>query len=283
MSRPLDRGRYRGPDAGTVRQMFGAIADRYDLLNHLLSLSIDRRWRRRAVATIAKLEPQPGDRCLDVCTGTGDLGVEIARRLDLPTVGADFCHPMLVKSRAKPARGGMPLPIAEADAERLPFPESTFRFATVAFGLRNVEAPEKALAEMLRVLEPGGTAIVLEFARPVVPVFAWFFDFYFVRVLPWIGRVVSGVDGPYRYLPESVRKFPAQREFSRLMEEVGFVDVDHVNLSGGIAALYSGRKPEGSSWTGASAATAGSESTASAPRWARFRISNAPPCAIAIL
>jgi demethylmenaquinone methyltransferase/2-methoxy-6-polyprenyl-1,4-benzoquinol methylase len=153
---------------------------------------------------------------------------------------------MLVKSQVKPARGGMPLPIAEADAERLPFFESAFRFATVAFGLRNVEFPEKALAEMLRVLEPGGTGIVLEFARPVVPVFAWLFDFYFVRVLPWIGRVVSGVDGPYRYLPESVKKFPAQREFSRLMEEVGFVDVGHVNLTGGVAALYSGRKPEGS-------------------------------------
>lgn len=250
MSRPLENSRYRGPEARVVREMFGAIAGRYDLLNHLLSLSIDRRWRRRVVARIRSLDPQPGDRCLDVCTGTGDLGVEIARRLDLPTVGADFCHPMLVRSRAKPARDGKPLPIAEADAERLPFPQSTFRFATVAFGLRNVESPEKALAEMLRVLEPGGSGIVLEFARPVVPVFGTLFDFYFVRVLPWIGRVVSGVDGPYRYLPESVKQFPAQPAFSRLMEEVGFADVKYANLTGGIAALYSGRKPEGSSSAG---------------------------------
>lgn len=234
---------YAGPDGRTVREMFGAIAHRYDLLNHLLSASVDRRWRRRVVRFIASKSPAPGDRCLDVCTGTGDLAIEIGTALGLETVGADFCHPMLVLSLGKLAHRGIRVGIAEADAQQLPFPDSRFRFATVAFGLRNVESPERALGEMFRVLEPGGWGIVLEFARPVVPLFGTLFDFYFVNMLPRIGRLVSGVDGPYRYLPASVKRFPAQREFSAIVEEAGFVDVGYRNLSGGIAALYWGRKP----------------------------------------
>jgi demethylmenaquinone methyltransferase/2-methoxy-6-polyprenyl-1,4-benzoquinol methylase len=152
--------------------MFGAIAPRYDLLNRLLSASVDRRWRRQVVRRIASLAPEPGDRCLDLCTGTGDLALEIARSLGLETIGSDFCHPMLVESVRKIARRREHrIRTAEADAQELPFADRRFRFVTVAFGIRNVESLGRALGEMFRVLEPGGTAIVLEFSKPVVPGF----------------------------------------------------------------------------------------------------------------
>jgi demethylmenaquinone methyltransferase/2-methoxy-6-polyprenyl-1,4-benzoquinol methylase len=243
---PADPGSYAGPEGQAVRNMFGAIAHRYDLLNHLLSASVDRRWRRQAVARIAELGPRPGDRCLDLCTGTGDLAIEIAGRLGLETVSSDFCHPMLVESRRKvQRRPGLPIRTAEADAQQLPFADGSFRFVTVAFGIRNVESLERALEEMYRMLEPGGAALVLEFSKPVVPGFRRIFDVYFTHVLPRIGAWVSGVDGPYRYLPASVRRFPSQAGLALLLERAGFREVGYRNLTGGIAALHWGTRRSG--------------------------------------
>lgn len=245
MSPGGDDGRFAGPEGRSVQEMFGAIAPRYDLLNHLLSASVDRYWRWRAARLIRTLGPQPGDHCLDLCTGTGDLALEIARRLGLDTVGSDFCHPMLLESSRKIGRLGLDsrVRIAEADAQDLPFAPNSFRFVTVAFGVRNVESLSRALGEMYRVLVPGGTAVILEFSRPVVPGFSHLFQLYFSHVLPRIGGWISRVEGPYRYLPASVGRFPTQEELATLIETEGFLDVRYRNLTGGVAALHWGRKP----------------------------------------
>ncbi len=247
MHRHSETEAYAGPDGRTVQHMFGAIAHRYDLLNHVLSASIDRYWRRRVVAMIRSLSPQPEDRCLDLCTGTGDLALDISGLLKLQTIAADFSHPMLMESVRKIERRGLGsrIQIAEADAQELPFVECSVRFVTVAFGIRNVESVAKALAEMYRVLLPGGTVLILEFSKPVVPGFSHVFDFYFTHILPRIGAWLSGVDGPYRYLPASVRRFPPQRELVSMIEDAGFESVRYRNLTGGIAALHWGTKPGG--------------------------------------
>ena len=245
MSSSRDPTRYAGPDGHAVQQMFAAIAHRYDLLNHLLSLSIDRYWRGKTVQRMASMKPLPGDVCLDLCTGTGDLALEIQQRLEIETVGADFCHPMLLRSLEKIRGMGLSerVRLTEADAQQLPFPDHSFRFVTVAFGVRNIEHLEGGLGEMLRVLRPGGNALILEFSQPVVPLFRTLFDFYFARVLPRIGSWVSGTTGPYQYLPSSVRHFPSQSEFAGVIESVGFENVDYQNLTWGIAALHWGQKP----------------------------------------
>jgi demethylmenaquinone methyltransferase/2-methoxy-6-polyprenyl-1,4-benzoquinol methylase len=234
-----------GKDAKAVQQMFAKVADRYDFLNHLLSLSVDRYWRRRAVNLLESLEPAPEDACLDLCTGTGDMLFEVVRRLRLAAVGSDFCHPMLLKaSRKHQERAlGSRVSLIGADAETLPFRNSSFRFVTVAFGIRNVETLERGLFEIVRVLKPGGTAIILEFSTPVVPLFRNLFNFYFSYVLPKLGSWVSGTHGPYQYLPASVRRFPSQREFAGMLESSGLEEVHYRNLTLGIAALHWGQKP----------------------------------------
>lgn len=232
----------RGPGASDIRAMFASIAGRYDLLNHLLSLSIDRYWRRAAVRLIAGEGPAAGDRCLDLCTGTGDLALAVTRALGVKTVGVDFCPPMLTRFAEK-ARPGDRVTMAAADAERLPFPDAAFRFATIAFGLRNIEHRAAALAEALRILEPGGLLLVLEFSRPVVPLVRQVFNGYFRRVLPVLGAWISGTDGPYAYLPDSVARFPDQAHLADELRAAGFEAVQYRNLTTGIAALHQGRKP----------------------------------------
>jgi len=232
---------FRGPDGRIVRQMFGEIAHRYDFLNHFLSASIDRRWRRLAAAKVAEhLTTKESAICLDLCSGTGDLAIELQRRLGLPVVASDFCHPMLVRSVEKTQ--SLPIRTVEADSMATPFADNSFRSVTVAFGLRNLEDPTRGLAEMRRVLEPGGVLVVLEFSRPVIPVMRQAFQFYFHRILPRLGAWISGQGSAYQYLPDSVRRFPAQRELAELMAGVGFRNVAYRNLSGGIAALHWGLK-----------------------------------------
>ena len=230
---------FHGPDGRVVRQMFGEIAHRYDFLNHCLSMSIDRRWRRLAAAKVAEHLKDSGV-CLDLCSGTGDLAIELHQRLHLPVVASDFCHPMLVRSVQKTA--ALPIRTVEADSMATPFADNVFGAVTVAFGLRNLEDPRKGLAEMLRVLKPGGVLVVLEFSQPVIPVLRQAFQFYFHRILPRIGKWISGQGSAYQYLPDSVSRFPAQRELAALMSAVGFRDVTYRNLSGGIAALHCGLK-----------------------------------------
>jgi len=227
-----------------VRAMFGAIAHRYDLANHLLSLNFDRRWRRITVRQIVRRLGHHAFDALDLACGTGDLTAALRMATAGRVVGMDFCHPMLVIGVNKFSKGDdfNRITFAEADALTLPLSDASFDTVTIAFGLRNLEDHEEGLSEMHRVLRPGGVLAILEFSRPSTPLFRQVYQFYFSRILPRIGRMVSGVEGPYSYLPDSVSKFPSQEELRRLMEKIGLVDVEFFNLSGGIAALHLGRK-----------------------------------------
>jgi demethylmenaquinone methyltransferase/2-methoxy-6-polyprenyl-1,4-benzoquinol methylase len=220
--------------------MFAAIAHRYDFLNHVLSASVDRRWRRLAVNKIRELlgTVRP-DLCLDCCSGTGDLAIALSRGLDCPVIASDFCHPML--TRAVQKCKALPVRNVESDALNLPLPDRAFDAATIAFGLRNLQDPLRGLSEMRRVLRPGGVLVVLEFSKPVVPVMGEAFNFYFHHVLPKVGAIISGDGRAYRYLPDSVRKFPAQQGLADWLQASGFSDVGYRNLSGGIAALHWGK------------------------------------------
>jgi demethylmenaquinone methyltransferase/2-methoxy-6-polyprenyl-1,4-benzoquinol methylase len=222
-----------------VRAMFAEIAPSYDRLNHLLSANVDRRWRRFTVNQLRDVLGRPGALALDLCCGTADLTLELARRARV--IGCDFCHPMLLLGRDKVAESGAARAwLAEGDALRLPFADESFDAVTIAFGLRNLAQVERGLQELFRVLKPGGRAAVLEFSRPVLPVFREAFEFYFHRILPRIGALLSGSGAAYRYLPASVRAFPDQARLAEMMRAAGFADVRYHNLSGGIAALHLG-------------------------------------------
>jgi demethylmenaquinone methyltransferase/2-methoxy-6-polyprenyl-1,4-benzoquinol methylase len=221
--------------------MFAAIAPRYDLLNHLLSLNVDRRWRRFTVRQLRPYLSAPEALVLDLCCGTGDLALELARQTLV--IGVDFCRPMLRIGQAKIARRRARVLLVEGDALSLPFPDDLFSAVTIAFGLRNLESPARGLREIHRVLRPGGVAAVLEFSRPSLPLFRHVFLFYFRNLLPRIGTWISGVPGPYAYLRDSVQAFPDQRQLVRMMEDAGFKAVRYINLTGGIAALHLGEKP----------------------------------------
>ena len=218
--------------------MFAGIAPRYDFLNHFLSVSIDRHWRKVAAGKVRDLVGISPVVCLDACCGTGDLAIALDRTLTTHVIATDFCHPMLTRAVEK-ASGR--LHVIEADALELPFADSSFDAATMAFGLRNLQDRASGLREIHRVLKPGGAAVILEFSKPVVPVFRQLFEFYFNNVLPVIGSVVSGDSNAYRYLHDSVREFPDQQQLLEMMGSSGFVDTGYGNLSGGIAALHWGR------------------------------------------
>jgi demethylmenaquinone methyltransferase/2-methoxy-6-polyprenyl-1,4-benzoquinol methylase len=222
--------------------MFAGIARRYDLLNHLLSANIDRRWRRLVAD---KLRPAlvAGTHTLDVACGTGDLALTLSEAGQARVTGLDFCRPMLEVASRKARERQRKIPFIEADALRLPFAPETFDVVTIAFGLRNLASVEGGLRELLRVLRPGGRIAILEFSRPVVPGFRALFQFYFSHVLPRIGGLVSGSRGAYEYLPDSVSRFPDQKRLAELMREVGFAEVSYQNLTGGIAALHLGTRP----------------------------------------
>lgn len=221
--------------------MFGEIAPRYDFLNRLLSFGIDRSWRRRA---IRKLALPAGAQVLDVCCGTGDLAYAFAAK-GAKVIGTDFTLPMLaVAQRRKLARKGA-LPWVQADAQALPFPDGSIDAVTIAFGIRNVEDPQLALRECLRVLRPGGQLAILEFFPIPNRVWRALFRFYFLRILPLIARIVrAGRTGAYRYLPESVDGFATPETFRRWMEETGFIGVEDCGLTGGVARLMTGRRAE---------------------------------------
>ncbi len=222
--------------------MFAGIAGRYDLLNHLLSGNVDKRWRRQVARSLRS--SLVGDaRVLDVACGTGDLSLVLAGAGAGRVVGLDFCRPMLEIARRKAADGSRAIPFVEGDALRLPFADETFDVATIAFGLRNLAGVPEGLKELRRILRPGGRVAVLEFSSPVVPGFRALFRFYFTRVLPRIGGVVSGSRGAYEYLPDSVTRFPDQKGLAGLMREAGFEGVAYRNLTGGIAALHTGARP----------------------------------------
>ena len=232
------------PQASQIREMFSSIAPRYDLLNHLLSLNVDRSWRRQAASLLADPLADRQALCLDLCCGTGDLLLEMAKQGCARIVGADFSHAMLKLGREKLAgrRLESRVQVLEADALRLPFPANTFDGLAVAFGLRNLESWPDGLGEIWRVLKPQGRIVVLEFSRPAHPVFNRIFQFYFRRILPKIGKGISGHRCAYRYLRDSVKEFPDQIRLCQLLTESGFTEVSFRNLSGGIAALHWGIK-----------------------------------------
>jgi demethylmenaquinone methyltransferase / 2-methoxy-6-polyprenyl-1,4-benzoquinol methylase len=225
--------------AAHVRRMFSSIAPRYDLLNHLLSLNIDRRWRRWAVDRL-NWERRPDGRYLDNCAGTLDLSRELASRRGFrgQVVGSDFAFPMLRGGEEK--RKGLPILPVCADALSLPFPDASFDGATVGFGVRNLASLDQGLAEMARVLRPGARLVVLEFTTPVWRPFRAAYFFYFLHVLPLIGRLVSRHGSAYDYLPESVLRFPEPPELARGMERAGFDSVQWRRLTGGIVAVHHG-------------------------------------------
>lgn len=227
-----------------VRRMFSRIATRYDLLNHLLSLNVDRYWRWR---TVRRVPPTAGPPVLDVCTGTGDLALAYlkAARGRAAVVGTDFCHEMLVMGEGKRQRlgHGRGIGFVEADTMSLPFPDSFFQLVSVAFGLRNVAGTEQGLAEMTRVCVPGGKVVVLEFSAPKLPLLRDLYGWYFHRLLPWIGQRVSGSrEGAYRYLPESVAAFPSGEALAAKMRAAGLSEAMFQPLTFGIATMYIGTK-----------------------------------------
>lgn len=226
--------------AGRVRDMFATIARRYDLLNHLLSANIDKRWRRVVAERIDGRIKLAGGRILDVACGTGDLAETLFEVTQAEVVATDFCRPMLEIAVEKI---GHDVTLIESDALRLPFRDGSFDAVTIGFGLRNLANVQTGLAELERVLRSGGWLAVLEFSRPANAAVRAVFGTYFTRILPVMGGIVSGSRSAYTYLPDSVKRFPDQRELLTTMEQAGFEEVSFENLTGGIAALHLGRKP----------------------------------------
>ena len=227
-----------------VREMFSSIAARYDLLNHLLSGNVDKRWRRLVAQTLlATLEDREA-RVLDVACGTGDLSLTLLQSGQARIVGIDFCRPMLDIAATKAIESGSRIPFVEGDALELPFAECSFEAATIAFGLRNLTSVEAGIKELLRVLKPGGRVAVLEFSKPKAPVLRSLFKFYFTKVLPRFGGLISGSKSAYQYLPDSVSRFPDQLELASMLQAAGFENVSFRNLTGGIAALHLGTRPK---------------------------------------
>jgi len=228
-----------------VRDMFTRIAPRYDLLNHLLSAQIDRLWRARVAREMQPILQRADARVLDLCCGTGDLAFSLARHAKAQIFGADFSHTMLVRARAKAlaANGAPPLSFLEADALHLPFAGDSFDLVTTAFGFRNLANYEDGLREILRVLKPGGTLGILEFAEPPPGVLGDLYRFYCQKILPRVGGLISGDADAYAYLPKSVARFFRPEELASLMSEVGYSSVRYQLMTLGAVALHMGSRP----------------------------------------
>jgi demethylmenaquinone methyltransferase/2-methoxy-6-polyprenyl-1,4-benzoquinol methylase len=228
-------------DPNRIREMFGGIAPRYDLLNHLLSANLDRGWRRAA----ARRLPRQAERVLDLCGGTGDLSLELARQQPgRRVICCDFSHPMLVRAGGKFERqslSGRCLTI-EADGLRLPFPDHSFDAVTIAFGIRNLESMDRGLAEIHRALRRGGRLVVLEFSQPSGPLLSRLYGFYLRRVMPRLGNGINGRGGAYGYLARTIADFPAPHELADRITAAGFTDCEWERLTGGIVAVHEGRR-----------------------------------------
>ncbi|MFG0291113.1 MAG: bifunctional demethylmenaquinone methyltransferase/2-methoxy-6-polyprenyl-1,4-benzoquinol methylase UbiE [Rhodopirellula sp. JB044] len=243
---PLDKSGKR------VREMFRQIAPRYDAMNHLLSLNIDKWWRRKAVDRLTIQGDAP---ILDMCCGTGDLAIEIANRAgsDVRVIGSDFCHAMLEIARDKEASrvidtsggAGRPtIPFFEADSMQLPFTDDRFQCVTVAFGLRNIVDTDQGIREMVRVCRPGGQVMVLEFSQPTLPVLKQLYGFYFRAILPKVGQWLARNDkSAYEYLPASVGQFPCGEALASRLRDAGLDSVEFHPLTLGVATIYIGTKP----------------------------------------
>ncbi len=228
--------------ARAVREMFSGIATKYDFLNHFLSVNIDKRWRKLVSQRLKDVLENPAAQVLDVACGTGDLSVELQKTGKAKIFGTDFCRPMLQIAFNKNEKNALEIPYIEADGMNLSFADESFDAVTIAFGLRNFSNWQNGLIEFHRILKKGGKLVILEFSTPVIPGFRQAFQFYFSNILPRIGGAVSGSRGAYEYLPDSVSKFPDQKNLAKMMRENGFLDVEYKNLTGGIAAIHIGTK-----------------------------------------
>jgi demethylmenaquinone methyltransferase/2-methoxy-6-polyprenyl-1,4-benzoquinol methylase len=230
--------------AAHVREMFGRIAPRYDLLNHLLSLDVDKAWRRRVARRSNDILQRREARVLDLCCGTGDLA--LAFRNQAPSgaeiIASDFVPQMLERARKKASATGARVSFVEADALALPFDDGSFDLIACSFGFRNLANYERGLAEILRVLKPGGMAAILEFSEPPGKIFGSLYRFYFRNVLPRLGGMISGSASAYAYLPSSVSKFPSPDELQGQFEKTGFADVRFERWTGGIVTLHTGKR-----------------------------------------
>lgn len=238
-----------------VREMFRQIAPRYDTMNHLLSLNVDKWWRKKAVARLNVDGDAP---ILDLCCGTGDLAIAIAESVGtrVQVVGSDFCHAMLEIARDKEeqrtldTRGGSgrrSIPFFEADSMALPFGDNHFQCVTVAFGLRNIADTDAGIGEMVRVCQPDGQVMVLEFSQPTLPVLKQLYGFYFSSVLPRVGQLLARNDkSAYEYLPASVGQFPCGEKLASRLRDAGLTNVQFYPLTLGVATIYVGTKPSSS-------------------------------------
>lgn len=227
---------------GQVEEMFDNISPKYDLLNHLLSVNIDKLWRKH---TIKKLKPYGPERILDIATGTGDFAIAASKRLSGEIVGIDLSEGMLSVAREKIKRRdlGKQISVLKADSENLPFKDGEFDAAIVGFGVRNFENLNIGLKEIQRVLKPGGVFFVLEFSKPSKAPFKQFYLFYFKHILPLVGRLISKDQSAYTYLPESVEEFPDGDQFLAILAEAGFCENKCYPQTFGIASIYEAHKP----------------------------------------
>jgi len=226
-----------------VRGMFGRVASRYDLLNRVLSLSVDQHWRSRTVKRLSNILENPQARILDLCCGTGDLLLALEQRRGAFVFGSDFCHPMLTAAQQKILRQRRSSLLFEADALSLPLASDSFDLITIAFGFRNFSNYRNGLTELWRVLKPGGALALLEFSTPPNRIFNALYTFYSLRVLPKLGGWISGAPDAYQYLPESVKRFPDAPQLATEMQQAGFTKVEFERMTFGIVALHLGVKP----------------------------------------
>ena len=233
----------KGPQTERIRDLFDSIAKDYDKLNHILSLDVDKTWRKRAIKQIVETRAQ---QILDIACGTGDFSIEIARKAhpDTKITGLDLSEGMLKVMDGKVASAGLQERIVtmQGNSEKMDFADGSFDRVTIAFGIRNFENRETALKEILRVLKPGGRLVILELSVPSNPVLNWLYKLYFTKILPWIGGLVSGKKAAYNYLPASVIKFPGKEEWMATMSSCGYDKVSHKAFTFGICRMYIGEK-----------------------------------------
>ena len=241
MSKQVDFGYRKVAEeekSARVGEVFDKVAERYDLMNDLMSLGLHRYWKHFAISVA---RPRSGERILDVATGSGDLAAAFARRVapDGEVWATDVNRKMLQRGRDRLLDSGALSPAVQCDAERLPFPDAYFDCVTVGFGLRNMTHKDRALSEMARVLKPGGRVVVLEFSKVWAPL-QGAYDVYSFKVLPWLGERVAGSAESYRYLAESIRLHPDQGQLKAMLEAAGFAEVDVFNLAAGVVAVHRG-------------------------------------------